>query len=665
MKTTNWICLCLLLAGLSVGWEARAGGSNAVCRLVLELTDGSRVVGTPQIATLPLQTDFAKVDVPLERVRSVKFAADHATASVTLANGDRLQGRLALAPLALAGSAVAEPLPADWSQWQSNREQVAVAGLTSTATVAQRCRGLVENEGTAVALAQATFVRRVGAATLTTFAQTPGQAAFLEWLMARRAALEEFCATIQPNEDAGKVLGLWAQLWNVDAKGREAFWRLALACALVFDEPVTITPELAYGTVDMAERYNYFRQCAEVSALCAPVAEMAAYELVWVVDAPVPNSELDWARRNVKYARSQWSQAYAAVAYRMDRALRGAEPYKTYSLAEIKAKGGICGDQAYFATITAKANGIPAMAITGQGQRGGHAWFAYKASAQEWNMKAGRYPDDEYATGYTTDPQTRQTVKEQALLLLADNQRRQPVYGQATRLVWLADLLAPQPASAIAALEVAVQACPRHLPAWTALFGRYRQAKVPLARLAPQFAAARSAFRQYPDALSTVDRWEVEQLRATGDDAAAAELLRQQQRRIVTRGDGDRTDLLLEAVTERAKLLEERRDVAGADKVYRDALREQSRNLVMFCAIADRYFAFGERANRRHEVVRSIQNDMGRIAVPFDDPFAMRAYAQVERQVAGYLDRDGQGARAKALRQQATQREAQALSIVP
>jgi len=79
----------------------RAAGSNTVCRLVLELTDGSRVIGTPQITSLPVQTDFAKVDVPLERVRSVKLAADHGTANITLTNGDRLQGRLALPPLAL------------------------------------------------------------------------------------------------------------------------------------------------------------------------------------------------------------------------------------------------------------------------------------------------------------------------------------------------------------------------------------------------------------------------------------------------------------------------------------------------------------------------------------------------------------------------------------
>jgi hypothetical protein len=80
---------------------ATAADSNTSCRVILELTDGSRVVGTPRITSLPVQTDFAKVDVPLHRIRTVKLAADHETATLTLANGDRLQGHLALAPLAV------------------------------------------------------------------------------------------------------------------------------------------------------------------------------------------------------------------------------------------------------------------------------------------------------------------------------------------------------------------------------------------------------------------------------------------------------------------------------------------------------------------------------------------------------------------------------------
>lgn len=60
--------ICFLSQSLVVlvCWIAASGGwaadSNTSCRVVLGLTDGSRVVGTPGIRPLLVQTDFAKVD---------------------------------------------------------------------------------------------------------------------------------------------------------------------------------------------------------------------------------------------------------------------------------------------------------------------------------------------------------------------------------------------------------------------------------------------------------------------------------------------------------------------------------------------------------------------------------------------------------------------------
>jgi len=542
----------------------------------------------------------------------------------------------------------------DWTAWRDAREtELLKLPVTPVA---------VNAEPAALTLAQSAFVRRVAPSVLSALEQEPATAAFLQWLTARRAPLEDFCATIQPGEEAGTVLRLWAQLWNGDPTGRDKYYRLALACALVFDRPVKINPQLATGTVDMAERYAYYRRCAETGGLRVPLEELAPFELVWVVDAPVPTRELDWARHNVSYPRSKWGQAYADVAYRLDKALREANPYKEYTLAEIKRKGGICTDQAYYAAISAKANGIPAMILVGQGQRGGHAWFGFKAAREKWDMNAGRYSGDHFATGYTTDPQTGQRVKEQALLLMADYQRRQPEYLLATRLVWLADVCAAggQRDRALAALETATQLCPRHLPAWTALFAQYRDGGAPAAKLAAQLEAVRSAFREYPDVLDLVAEWEVAMHRRAGNDTAAAESLRDQQRRLSSRGKtGERTDLLVETVLERAQLLADSGDLAAADNLYREALRQQNRNLPGFCALADRYFQFAEKHNRRADAVRVILDNFSRLPVT-GDPFSQLAYARAERQMAGYLERDGQAGRARDLLARADRRERQA-----
>jgi len=94
MKTL--FILLMLMAGI-----AAAADSNTTFRLVLDLKDGSRVVGHPQITSLKLETEFAKLDVPLDRVRQVKRATEGDAVTVTLANNDRLQGRLQLTSLTL------------------------------------------------------------------------------------------------------------------------------------------------------------------------------------------------------------------------------------------------------------------------------------------------------------------------------------------------------------------------------------------------------------------------------------------------------------------------------------------------------------------------------------------------------------------------------------
>ena len=70
-------------------------------RLELDLVDGSRVIGTPSIESVPMQTAYAKMDVPLKEIRTIRIDADHETASVDLRNGDKLKGVVNLEPIKL------------------------------------------------------------------------------------------------------------------------------------------------------------------------------------------------------------------------------------------------------------------------------------------------------------------------------------------------------------------------------------------------------------------------------------------------------------------------------------------------------------------------------------------------------------------------------------
>jgi hypothetical protein len=57
-----------------------------VLRLELDLVDGSRIIGTPGIETVPVETSYAKMTVPLRQIRTnVKaFAAPAETERLSL-----------------------------------------------------------------------------------------------------------------------------------------------------------------------------------------------------------------------------------------------------------------------------------------------------------------------------------------------------------------------------------------------------------------------------------------------------------------------------------------------------------------------------------------------------------------------------------------------------
>jgi len=67
------VCVLLLLASVARGGPVATG---EVLRLSVELSDGSRIVGTPAISSVPLQTSFAKRDIPFERISGFSMGSN-------------------------------------------------------------------------------------------------------------------------------------------------------------------------------------------------------------------------------------------------------------------------------------------------------------------------------------------------------------------------------------------------------------------------------------------------------------------------------------------------------------------------------------------------------------------------------------------------------------
>lgn len=56
-------------------------------RLTIDLVDGSHVTGVPRIKSIPVQTSYAKMDLPLKQIASINFHDDHERASIAMRNG--------------------------------------------------------------------------------------------------------------------------------------------------------------------------------------------------------------------------------------------------------------------------------------------------------------------------------------------------------------------------------------------------------------------------------------------------------------------------------------------------------------------------------------------------------------------------------------------------
>ena len=301
---------------------------------------------------------------------------------------------------------------------------------------------------------------------------------FFKWMLTDNEAMEEFLLVIRPEDDSSKVLEFLMEVWNVNEEKYAEYFSLALACAVVFEQPMRIPHPIRASAsegesqVDPMQRYLWYVENNEKGRLQGPVKRMSARDLVWVVCAPIATSEMEWAIRKVRLRRKTWGQAYGMVDYLMERAVDGVNPYEEYSFEEILKEGGICGDQSYFCANTARVNGIPALILTGTTSGGPHAWVGLQVDEGEWTTGVGRIGG--VSKGQTTHPQTGERITEQEILLWNDRSHQSAVVSlNVWRLLWLEDLFKAlaRPAERAAAIRISNKIGRTFPETWQALYG--------------------------------------------------------------------------------------------------------------------------------------------------------------------------------------------------
>ena len=385
------------------------------------------------------------------------------------------------------------------------------------------------------------------------------------WLLGNAAFSDEFFSVLTRQDYLPAVFQILNTLHARDPARFARYASLALAIAVVHDVPPpphwphaqVLAAALPRKLAAPGDAFEWWIREDLAGRTFHKLTKLTADELKFVVDAAAPFDQLTWSQQIADYPLAQLDRAYTMIRYRQDRIANGNPiwPGPSYALHFILRDGGICVDQAYFATETGKARGVPTLFFYGAGKDGRHAWFGYLDAGQKWRFDAGRYADQRFVTGLALDPQTWREISDHELKFLSERFRTQPPYRQSEiHQAFAADYLATGAAeAAVKAARKAVTLERRNLAAWETLL----TAETAAGRTARQREAtlreATLAFQGYADLEAQFSNRVSGSLRARGETSAAAaeeqiiarknqakrgDLSTQQAREILTRSMG-------------------------------------------------------------------------------------------------------------------------------
>ncbi|MBL7077683.1 MAG: transglutaminase family protein [Kiritimatiellae bacterium] len=430
----------------------------------------------------------------------------------------------------------------------------------------------------------------------------------VSWLLSDDERLSTIADALAEGDAAAEFARIVSALYAHDPRARDRFFRLIVAMGVVWDQPRPMMHG-QMGTAgiphepDILDRYDHFRAAYSSASGKALFDRLSVVALCFVVDTPVPVSELSWAARNVHGNTSSWERKFAEIRYDRGRLDSGTYvwPHGPYTLEAIEERGGICVDQAYYATLTARAHGLPAIYFCGPGRRGGHAWFAYLKGKTNWALDVGRYTYDKYATGYATDPRTNRRMTDHDVAYTCEYALRSRDYAMAHAYVRVAEVLLEH-GDFKAAQECAQAArarAPRYEEPWEIEIASY-QKQGALDALLRVLEEKAKRFSKYPDIATRARTRQAEVLRRLGRGDESAKLLARQARRV---GE-DRDDLAAQILRQQVVQLEDGGDTKGARKEMEDLLEEQIGEGQKLLPLIGRYLTLTARTDQTHEAAR-------------------------------------------------------------
>ena len=310
---------------------------------------------------------------------------------------------------------LAEALMAELGRASGPEDHKALAAKTSKVMLARLACG---DAGQLETLSELAYVLRA-CKYLPLAAKTAGGDEFAQWLAANRPLARRMFRALADVKGPAEALAKLQQLQAAERAKVLSYPDLAVAFA-------TSRPMKHYrpphGPATMLESFRYFTSSRRFRF----DLKQMPYELArYLATSRLGLGDRRWAAG--RYAgRAKPAKSYFDVRHDADHFYRG-RPKKiaklAYTMPNLRRAGGVCVDQAYYASEVCRSLGIPAAIVSGEGASGmGHAWVAClmpagRGKPAAWDAQTARYRAHQYYSGDVIDPATGRRMPDAELSL--------------------------------------------------------------------------------------------------------------------------------------------------------------------------------------------------------------------------------------------------------
>ncbi len=246
----------------------------------------------------------------------------------------------------------------------------------------------------------------------------------LRYLRANPDLARAVVFAVRPEDHLDAVYQLLNKLRKTHEKQLDPFHTLTAAICVVHDQELSRQiNENEVKAPDPVALFDFFTD--HEGQMLFGLKYVPTEMLVFVVDSTASIREMQWALNKYK-GNSAVGQLFYTIKYDYNHYFQNTPKEVTrrgFNLPNILQYGGVCADQAYFASSVGKAIGVPTAYTVGQSSEIGHAWVGYlqaKGTRGAWNFRTGRYSNFTTIRGVVLDPQTGKMIPDALVGLTAE-----------------------------------------------------------------------------------------------------------------------------------------------------------------------------------------------------------------------------------------------------